>query len=105
MKPPEYLGHMRSHYAAIRVDLINDHHMQPGQKWRPFAMMSQQRQMQHIRIGDDHVGRGFPDAFAAIGGCIPVVDGSRWPEGRQIGRQGLKGLQLVLGQRLQGEDI
>lgn len=63
-------------------------------------MVGQQRQMQHLRIGDDHIGREFPDAFAAIGGRITVIDGTCRPRRFQLSRQVFKRLQLILRQRL-----
>ncbi len=84
MKPSEDLSHMRSHYPAIGVDFINDHHVQSGQKRSPFAMVGQQRQMQHLRIGDDHIRWRFPNTFAAIGRRITIIDGTRWPRMLQV---------------------
>ena len=61
--------------------------------------------MEHVRVGDDHVGRGGADAAAGVVRGVAVVD-----FGGDAGRAGergqvAEGAELVLLQRLDGEEV
>jgi hypothetical protein len=62
-------------------------------------MVGQKGQMQHLRIGNDYIWRGFSNAFAPIAGGVTVIDRRRGSTGFQVCGQGFKSLQLILRQR------
>ena len=70
--------------------------------------MGQHGQMDHLRVGHDDVGRVGADLLAEVGRGVAVVDGGRGTtvvvHGQQPG-QLVEGLELVLGQGLEGKEI
>ena len=69
-------------------------------------MMRQERQMEHLRIGQERRGRVLPNLLAEPGRGVAVVDGGPGSGVLgPVGREGLEALQLVLGQGLQGEEV
>lgn len=61
--------------------------------------------MQHVRIADQHVGRLRFDGLALAGRGVAVVNGGPEEWGGQGGVEFFQGLELVLLQRLQREEI
>ena len=68
-------------------------------------MVRQEPHVQHVRVADEDVGRPGPEGLALGRRRVAVVDGGVEKRGGQGGVQLLQGLELVLLQGLQGEEI
>ena len=102
-QPAEDVGHVRAHHPPVGVHLVGHDVGEPGEQRAPGVVARQQRQMEHFRVGDEDVRRIVPDLAAEMGARVAVEDGGRGAgRRRQRGRQLVDGLELVLGQGLEG---
>ncbi len=83
---------MRAHHTPVGMDFIHHHRLQALEKFRPLPMMGQKRKMQHLRIGQNDIGRRIADTFAPIGGCVTVINGSSRSCFAEVNRHLLKRL-------------
>ena len=91
--------HVGAEDAAVRVGLVDDDGVQALQEGGPALVVGQDAGVQHVRVGEEHVGRSA-DARALVVGGVAVVD----REGRRGPRRGklAEGGELVLRQRFGG---
>jgi hypothetical protein len=84
------------------VELVDNHVAQVLEEHRPLGVMGQDAGVQHVRVGQDEVRPG-PDRPPRVLGRVAVV-GEHAQLGEAAG-QLLQLGQLVLGQRLGGEEV
>ncbi len=101
----QHLGHVAAHDAPVGVDLVDHHELEAGKEAGPGGVKRQQPHMQHVRVADQHVGRLGLDRLALARRGVAVVNRGPQERGGQGGVQFLQGLELVLLQGLQGEEI
>ena len=97
-QPPQDVGDVAAEHAAIRVQLVDDDHLELLEQLEPLRVMGEDRRVEHVRVGD-HDLAGGPDGRADRCRRVTVV-GRR--EDRQAGR-GRKPAELghlVLAERL-----
>ncbi len=64
---------MAAEHTTVGVQLIEDHVLEILKKLRPARMMGQDSGVQHVRIGQDDVGRAT-DRAAGVLRRIAVID-------------------------------
>jgi hypothetical protein len=74
---PEHPGHVGPHDSPVSVHLIHHHKGQAPEIGLPQVMVGQHGQMQHLRVGQQHLGRIPPDFRLVMGGHIPVIHPAR----------------------------
>ncbi len=96
-QPPQHVRDVAAEQAAQRVQLVDHHIAEPHQERGPPRVRRQDARVQHLRIGEQHVGvRARPGAVVGCG--VAVVGG-----GDQIREEPLpEAAQLVLRERLGG---
>ena len=100
----EKLADMRSEHAAIGMRLIHNHQRERREERRPLLMEGQNRQMQHLRVGDQDIGRVLADLAPKMIGRVAVIDGDGRPcRFGPVPGQLPKCGKLILRQRLQRE--
>ena len=72
---PQYLGHVAAHNAPVGVDFIDHHEPEPGKKAGPRGVVRHQPHMEHVRVGDKHVGRVRLDGLALGRRRVAVING------------------------------
>ena len=99
-EPSENVRYVRAEDAAIDVRLVQDDVLQPAQRPIPGAMVGQDSEVQHIRVGYDDV-RAAADSGPVRSGGVAVEDGVS-DAARAFGFRHERGqfLLLVLRQRL-----
>ena len=102
---PQHLGHVAAHDAPVGVDFVDHHELEPGKEAGPRGVVGHETHVEHVRVADDHVGRLGLDALALGRRRVAVIDGRGQKREGEGGVQLLEGLELVLLQRLQGEQI
>ena len=104
LQASENLGHVRPQDAAIGVDLVDHHEAQSAQQTGPAVVIGQNAQVNHLRVGQQDVGRVVTDFLAPVTRGVAVVDLGPQVGIRQMGGHGSQRFELVLGQRFQGVD-
>ena len=93
--------HVGAEDAAVRVGLVDDDGVQALQEGGPALVVGQDAGVQHVRVGEEHVGRAA-DAGALVVGGVAVVDRESGRGSRSPGGKLAEGGELVLRQRLGG---
>ena len=100
---PEDVGHVGAVHAAMAVQLVHHHVAEVLEKLHPLGVVGQDALVQHVGVGDDHVGAGA-DGLAGVAGRVPVVG-----EGADVHAQRLDERvhlrELVLGEGLGREEV
>ena len=95
-QPADYVRQMAAVHAAIIVQLIDHHIAKVLETFRPLGVMRQDTAVQHVRIGQHHIG-ALANGAARILRSVAVV--SERADIRSHGVHGrLKFVKLVLGQ-------
>ena len=102
-QPPEDVGQVASENAAVGVQLIDDHVVEALEELHPFGVVGEDRGVQHVRVGEDDVPGGTHRP-AGVGGRVAVV-GEGADLFTDIRDQPVQFVELVLGERLCGEEI
>lgn len=88
------------------MHFVYDHVGERSEKARPLFMVGQQGKVQHLRVGEQHRGRGIADFAAKMVCGVTVVDGGSGARiAGPVGCQGVEGRQLVLCEGLQGKEV
>ena len=94
---------MAAVYAAIVVQLVDDHIAQILEQLGPARVVRQNAGVQHVRIGEHDVG-ALADGLAGVLGRIAIV--GECPDlGPHFVDGALQFVELVFGQRLGREQI
>ncbi|CAB4776278.1 unannotated protein [freshwater metagenome] len=94
---PQAAQHVRevgSEHAPEHVHLVDDHEPQPHEERRPARMVGQQPAVQHLGVGEHHVGL-IARVGALVRRRVAVVD--RSANTREVVRA--EGADLIVGQR------
>ncbi len=102
---PEHLRHVAAEDTPVGVHFVDDHKAQAGEKRGPGGVVGEQPQVQHVRVADEDLGVLRLEGLALRGWRVPVVDGRPNERGGQGPVQLPQGLELVLLQGLQGEEV
>ena len=103
LQAPDQVGEMAPVNPPIVVQLIDHKVAQVLKNFGPAGVMRKDAAVQHVRVGQHHVG-AFPYGFAGVLWRVPVVgEGPDWRAHRIHGA--LQLVQLVFGQRLGGEQV
>jgi hypothetical protein len=95
----QQLRDVRAEDPAQHVELVDDDVPQPHEERRPPGMVGQDPVVQHLGVGEQHVGVA-PNPCPLLGARVAVVAG-----GVQTGDvEVAEGAQLVVGQCLRGEE-
>ncbi len=92
-EPRDDVGHVRAENAAIGVELVEHHELEPLKKARPLRVMREDRHAQHVGVGHHdraRVARRSP----RIARRVAVVDDARGAEHRS--RQELAEARLLI---------
>mmetsp|Transcript_47033 Transcript_47033/g.106530 ORF Transcript_47033/g.106530 Transcript_47033/m.106530 type:complete len:339 (-) Transcript_47033:392-1408(-) len=106
-EPPQDGRHVRPEDAPVAVRLVHHHEAEVRQDPPPLAVVGQQRDVQHVRVGQNQV-RLLPRPAPLRVGRVPVDDGGPRPpaEGRRPpAEQRVEGAELVLRERLGREEV
>ena len=95
----EHVGHVRPEDAAQRVQLVDDDVLQAHEERRPPRVRREDAHVQHLGVGEHHVGVLARPRPVVARGVAVVGDG---PEPRHEPRA--QRAQLVLGERFGGEE-
>jgi hypothetical protein len=88
------------------VDLVHYHEAESPEKGLPLLVKREQAEVEHIRVGDDEVGKVFLDASPLVRRSIAVIDRGTEPVlGWKRLVQGQEALILILGQGLEGKQV
>ncbi len=101
-QPPQYLGDVRSEHAPVRVALVDNYVPQLSQHPRPPRMITQNGNVQHIRVRK-HPARGVADGAPGIQGRVAVVKRNAGGEGFR--RQPAGRRQLIRAERLRRRQV
>ena len=93
---------MAAEDAAVRVELVDDDVAQVLEEPDPLRVVRQDPRVEHVRVRQHHVGAG-PDGAPRVLRGVPVVGVDA--QLRQRPRQLLELRQLVLRERLRGEEV
>ncbi len=101
--------HVRAKDTTISVRFVDDDVFQVGEEIGPVGVMRQDAGVEHVGVGEDDARTGT-DLGAVGGGRVAVVDGwderlAVWCQAVQGGEEVAEAGELVLGQRLGGEDV
>ena len=104
-KPPHQVGHMGPARTAPRVELVNHHVAQIAEDVAVAlaAVVGNQRRIQHVRVGQHQVA-AIADPRALGRRCVAVVDTRFNAAACEQLDEIQDPAQLILGQRLGGED-
>ena len=104
-QPPQHVGEVAAEDAAVGVQFVDDHIAQVAEQFGPLQMVRQDTGVQHVGVGEEQAG-----ALAGRGALtlwrVAVVGG-----GREFGVFAQRRVkppqlgQLIVGQRLGGEEI
>ena len=102
-QPTDDVGHVRPEDPAVDVALVDDDVAEPGEEAFPRRVVGEDAEVQHVGVGDDDLtGAAYLGPVAGL--RVAVV--RRAAERRVHAAAKLAELaQLVLGQRLGGEEI
>ena len=93
---PQHVGHVRPEHAAVDVGLVDDHDGEIGEQVRPRGVVGQDPQVEHVGVGQHHIGPPA-DLPAGLAGRVAVVDGrAHLPDQPELAQSA----RLVLGQCL-----
>ena len=73
-QPPEYVGGVAPEHAAQVVHLVDHDVAEAGQERVPQPVMGKDPVVEHVGVGEDHVGR-VPHPPPAVGRQVSVVGG------------------------------
>ena len=78
-QPPQHVGDVRAEHAAVDVRLVDHDDREVGEHVRPRPVVREDPEVQHVRVGEDHV-RLAADLRALLARRVAVVDrGPRAP--------------------------
>ncbi len=101
-EPPEHVRQVAPEHAAVRVELVDDDVAKVLEEPDPLRVVRQDPRVEHVGVRQHHVGAG-PDGAPGVLGRVPVVGVDA--QLRQGARQLLELRQLVLRERLRGEEV
>ena len=99
-QPPQHVRDVRAEHAAVDVRLVDHDDREVGEHVRPRPVVGQHAEVEHVRVGEDHV-RAPADLRPLLARGVAVVDrgaGALDPERVQRAR-------LVLGERLRRVEV
>ena len=73
LDPADDISYMRTENAFVYMDLIKNDPFQVCKETAPCSVIRQDPQMQHIRIGQDHLGTGA-DQGTLYFRCVAVIN-------------------------------
>ena len=91
---------MRAEHAAVHVRLVDHHDREVGEEVAPRGVVREDRQVQHVRVGEHDV-RPPPDRRALLARRVAVVD--RRP--RPLHAERVQRARLVLRERLRRVEV
>ena len=105
-EPAQHERHVTAEDAAVRMHLVDDHIAQVAQETRPLGVLRQDAGVQHVGIRQDEV-RLAAQFLARARRRVAIVDAGvqHGPELQSGLRQTREALQLILRQRLGGEQV
>ena len=98
-KSSQHVGDVRAEDPSEHVQLVDHDETETSQEGRPLAMVGQKAVVEHLGIGQQHVGPvAYPGPLLRRG--IAVIGAGHDPIEPRSARQVRDGAELVLGQRL-----
>ncbi len=99
----QHVGQVAAENAAISVQFVEHDVAKIFEQAHPFGVVRQDAGVQHVRIGENHVG-AFADGFARVAGRVAVI--GEYAEGIVKARgEIVKFRELILRQGLGGKKI
>ena len=103
LQPAHHVRQMAAVNAAIIMQFVDHHVAQVLETFRPLGVMRQNAAVQHVRIGQHHVG-ALANGAARILRRVAVVGERADIRPHGVHRR-LKFVKLILGQRLGGKQV
>ncbi len=94
-EPAQHVADVGAEHAAVDVRLVDHHQREVGEEVAPRAVVGEDPQVQHVRVGEDDVGAAA-DLQALLPRRVAVVD----RVAQAVDPEGVQRARLVLRERL-----